>query len=1267
MRRVSFGRTARKSCSVRRRTSRPPLLQTFSFAAALFLSATVPCIAQTNVLSQQYDISRTGANTSETTLTPANVNSSTFGKLFAVLVDGYVYAQPLYVANLKMGAGTPQAGTTHNVMFIATEHDSVYAWDADGNLGANAKPLWQISLLDSAHGAAPGATTVPNGDVSNGDVVPEIGITSTPVIDLSTNTMYVHGKTKENGTYVQRLHALDITTGVEKFGGPVAISASVPGNGNGSSGGTLTFDPKWQHSRPGLLLLNGIVYLGFGSHGDNGPWHGWILAYNATTLTQTGAWCVTPNGAAGGIWLAGTGLAADVPDPTGRPFGRMFTATGNGTFDAASPYNNTQDFGDSIVKLDLSNGVPTMISGSSTVGDDFTPFDQASLNSGDKDPASGGILILPKAASGTQNLLLQGGKTGRVYVLNRENLGGYHPSNTTDPQQKLGLNALYSNITYWNGNVYTWPINDVLRAYSISNGVLSTNPTSTSLENSGFPGSTPAVSANGNSAGIVWNLRTDAFGIQGSEVLYAHDATNVSTLLYASSQTPIRDDPGGAVKFTVPTIANGKVYVGAEYRVSVFGLLNGATQAKAPVINPASQTFSSSVQVTITDSSSGATIYYTTDGSTPTTASPVYSGPFTVTSTQTIQAIAAGPGLLASPISNATYTLQTQVAIPVFNPPPAEYGSARSVAITDSTAGATIRYTTDGSNPSTSSPMYSSPIAVNTTMTLKAFATAPSLQPSPIGGGQYIIDQNGINSFSFSNGFSANSMVLVGAATINGSRLQLTDGNFNEASAAWFPVEASIQTFTTDFTFQILPGTNPTADGFTFAIQSNNTSAVGGKGGGLGYGAGTPTGTLGIPKSVAIKFDLFSNAGESNNSTGLYTNGVCPCTPFVGLTGTGINLHTTDTFRVRITYDGTNLTMTITDTNTNVAFTRAWPIDIPGTIGRTVGFVGFTGATGGRSAVQDIVNWTYSAGSVTQQPAATPVISPATGTFSSPQTVTINDSTTGASIYYTIDGSQPSTSSTLYSGGFTVSSTTTVKAIATAPGFTESGMASSTITIQTGGGGGAEPNFPSGFTATGLQFNGSALLNGSRLQLTNTSTTYQRGSAFWTTPVNVQSFTNDFSFQLSNSSTTADGFTFTIQNAAPTALGPAGGSLGYGGTSGQITKSVAIKFDLFNNAGEGSNSTGLYTNGAMPTVPAIALGNGVNLHNGAIYNVHMTYDGATLAMTISDAANSAATFTTSFPINIASTIGSSTAYAGFTAGTGGKTCLQEILTWTFGP
>jgi hypothetical protein len=335
-------------------------------------------------------------------------------------------------------------------------------------------------------------------------------------------------------------------------GNPLSTDNYVAGNGTGSVKGILCFDPKWENNRASLLLLNGIVYLAFGAHGDNGPWHGWILTYNAATLARTGIWCATPNAAAGGIWMGGAGLAADVP--SGKPYGRMFTSTGNGTFDAVAPtYTNAMDYGDSILKLDLNNGVPTMNNGT-VVGDNFTPHDQANLNNGDQDQAAGGVLVLPDAVGGGggAHQLVQLGKSGRIYVLNRENLGGYSPNNTKDPGESANVGGLWGAPAYFNGNVYVWATGDHLKAFSFANGALSPNPKSTSTESAGTYSPTPSVSANGATNGIVWSLKTDNYGSQGREILYAHDASNVATLLYSSESNVARDNPGNSVKFIVP-------------------------------------------------------------------------------------------------------------------------------------------------------------------------------------------------------------------------------------------------------------------------------------------------------------------------------------------------------------------------------------------------------------------------------------------------------------------------------------------------------------------------------------------------------------------------------------------------------------------------------------------------------------------------------------------------------------------------------------------
>jgi len=1299
-----------------------------------------------NVPTQHGDPARTGNNVNEIILTTANVNATSFGKLFSQTVDGQIYAQPLYIANVPIsGKGT------HNVVFVATQNDSVYAFDADNNGGANASPLWKITLLDAAHGAGSGATAVPSTDLSTPDVNPKLGITGTPTIDTNTNTMYVVGKTKESGAYFERLHAIDITTGNEKFGGPVAITASVPGNGLGSSGGTLNFDPKWEHNRAGLLLLNGFVYVAFGSHGDNGPWHGWIISYNASNLQRAGVWCTAPNGIGAGVWMGGSGLSADNNNPNGTsPGGRMFISTGNGDFSASTPYDSTMNYGDSIVRLELTNGAMK-------VADTFTPSNQLALNSADLDLAAGGVLLLPdQSTGGHTHLLAQLGKQGKVYLVDRDNMSGFH---STDAMvQSFLLNPSNSSTGLWgmpsysNNTVYIWGTQDNMKSFPISAGKLPTTASKTGSNTSGFPSPTATMSSNGGANSIAWTVQTDNYNSGGNATLRAYDAGNISSTLYSSSTNSARDNPGASVKFVVPTVANGKVYVGTNSGLAVYGLLSGSQQAAAPSISPAGQAFTGTLNVTITDSTPGASIFYSTTG-TATTSSTPYTGPIALTSTTTLSAIASAPGFLQSLPVSQTYTQQTQTLMPTFSVIPGNYTSPQTVTITSASPTPTIYYAIDAPASTSSTPFAgSATVTVSQSETINAIATSPGLSTSPQSSATYNIGSG--SGISFGNGFStsASTMTFNGATKLDDTRLQLSDGGAYEASSAWVNTPVNIQSFNNTFSFQL---SNAQADGITFTIQNTGLTAVGPAGGGLGYGPDTPGGTPGIGKSVAIKFDLYDNAGESADSVGLYTNGASPTTPFIDMTSTGPDLHSGDAMTANMVYDGTKLTLTLTDGVANKSFQTSWTVNIPQIVGGNTAYVGFTGGTGGLSASQKITTWSFASGTgnpppqqvadpifslaggtysgtqsvsitdttpgstifyttdgtnpatsatgttkqytgalsvatsqtikaiatasglttsnvvsaaynITSQAAtATPNISPATGTYSSAQTVTITDTTPGATIFYALNG-PVSTNSTQYTGPFVVNSTTTVNSIATAPNFATSATSTSTLTIQTGGS--TPVNFGAGFTAGGMQLNGKAALNGTRLRLTDTSANNEAGSAFFTMPVSVTSFTNDFTFQ--QTAPNADGMTFTIQRAAVTALGPSGGGLGYGPgttsvTTGGIAASIAVKFDLYDNDGEGTNSTGLYVNGVAPTIPATTLGGNVNLHSGDPFHVVMVYDGTTLTMTITDTVNTAQTFTKSWPINIATTIGGTTAFVGFTGGTGGLTTTQEIVKWTY--
>jgi len=561
--------------------------------------------AQVNVTTHHYDNARSGANTNETILTPQNVTVSTFGKLFSQPVNGYVYAQPLYLANLSI----PGKGT-HNVVFVATEGDSVYAFDADNNTGANASPLWQANLIDTAHGAAAGATTVSSfSDIGCSDLVPQVGITSTPVIDGTTGTMYVEAKSKEGGVFIHRLHALDVTTGAEKSPGPVVITATMNGTGDGSSGGQLIFGgPSTagqaialrQHSRPGLLLLNGTIYIGYASLCDGAPYHGWMFAFDAATFTQMGVFNTTPNGNWGGIWMSGSGLAADAS-------GNVYVATGNGTFDTVSVPATA--VGDSLLKLGISGGNLALL-------DYFTPYNQSTLNSGDTDLGSGGVLLLPDQPGSFPHLLVAAGKQGRIYLVNRDQMTklNQHYCNgcSSDPQvvqesSSGQVGGLWSMPAYWNNTVYFWGEVDVLRAIPLVNGLLDYAHLTTSTTSYNYPGATPTISANGTSNGIVWSIDSSRYGLPGPAVLHAHNATNVARELWNSAQAAnSRDKAGNAVKFAVPVPVNGKVYVGTETEVDVYGLFNPPAAPPAIITQPANQTVNAGQTATFTAAATGS-------------------------------------------------------------------------------------------------------------------------------------------------------------------------------------------------------------------------------------------------------------------------------------------------------------------------------------------------------------------------------------------------------------------------------------------------------------------------------------------------------------------------------------------------------------------------------------------------------------------------------------------------------------------------------------
>jgi hypothetical protein len=636
---------------------RTPLYFCFRIGSALALLfiASLSAYGQVNVLTYHNDFARTGQNTNETILTPANVNMNTFGKVFAYPVDGQIYGQPLYVSSLAI----PGQGT-HNVVFVVTMHDSVYAFDADSNAGPNGGVLWQVNLGTSA--------TTPNKDFGNRygdyhDIRPEVGIIGTPVIDLAAGTIYLSAFTHEGNSYLQRIHALAITNGAERPFSPVVVSASVNGIGVGSSGGKLSFDRMNNGlQRPALTLAGGVLYVAYSGFADTDPYHGWLLGFDAATLRQLtnrifittpnstiAAW--GPNAGEGGLWMGGNGPLVDAAT-------NLYFEVGNGPFNADT---NGTEYGDSFVKLSTTNGL--------AVADYFTPYNQASLAAGDTDLGSGGPVLLPDEVGSTNHphLILGSGKSGTIYLVDRDNMGHFNAANDSQIVQSAvgAINACFATPAYFNKTIYYQGNGDRLKAFAITNGTLSTTPIHRSTGTIGPPGSTPSVSANGTNNAIVWVIQNTAV-TQGSPtgpaILYAYNAYNLTNKLYDSTQAGIRDNASWAVKTTVPTVANGKVYVGGASALTVYGTGNFLA---VPTIAPAGGYFTNSVTVTLADATAGTTLYYSLDNSTPTTNSTPYTAPFVISNTAAVKVLAVKPNFIPSVVVAATFINSSSL---VFSP-----------------------------------------------------------------------------------------------------------------------------------------------------------------------------------------------------------------------------------------------------------------------------------------------------------------------------------------------------------------------------------------------------------------------------------------------------------------------------------------------------------------------------------------------------------------------------------------------------------------------
>lgn len=661
---------------------RSALVLVAGFALGLGAWLTPFCGAQVSVTTQRYDNFRSGLNLTETRLSPANVNVAAFGKMFTQPVDGAIVGQPLYLPNINV----PGRGT-HNVVYVATMHDSVYAFDADNNAGGNDQPLWHVSFTDPDNGI----TSVPIADQTCSKVTAftEIGVVPAMVINAATNTLYVLAKTEENGAFVHRLHALSVSTGKEKFGGPVQITASVQ-----YAGSTFTFQDKYQMARPGLALVNGVVYASFGSLGCKNATNasGWMMAYGAGTLQQLGVFATNPkNGYGSSIWQSGVAPAADSA-------GNLYITTADGPFDADSGGSH---YGDTLLKLKLG----------STLGlvDYFTPNNQSYLYDTDLDLGSGGVLLLPNQQGSHLHEMIAIGKEGSIYVVDRDNLGKFNPNDNSQIPQFLpfATGGVAGNALYWNGMVYVGGEEFPLQAYLTTNGQLSATP----LYVSNYIFDNPAgltLSANGNSNSILWAMN----GQGAATKLFAFDALNLNQI-YSTIDLPSRDGIGGAPHLVAPIVANGRVYVGGSTKLLAYGLLrtlpvqsgnnqSGPVNTALPAVLKVQATdpYGGSVAgLPVTFSATGGSFnpaVATTDGSgfaSTTYTLPTAAGPVTIT--------ASSPSFVAATFSEtatagASFVIKTHTGFnqtaPVNTPLPAPISAAVKDAFNNPVPGVVVTF-----------------------------------------------------------------------------------------------------------------------------------------------------------------------------------------------------------------------------------------------------------------------------------------------------------------------------------------------------------------------------------------------------------------------------------------------------------------------------------------------------------------------------------------------------------------------------------------------
>ena len=881
-----------------------------------------------NIIQYHGNDQSIGVNSSEFTLTPANVTLGSFGKLFSVPLDDQVYAQPLVDNGITINNGvntqTGAAGV-HNVVYVCTESDEIYAVDTGTGAVLWGRTFLNLSTTGDVNNTLGASAIGPQDatDAGSQNIAPNIGITGTPVIDNSTNTMYVVVSTKEtiNGTsyFVQRLHAINLSDGTDQVS-PYLIGTTTNGNTNstpiyayGTGDGEVTdpyngtgkdvvqFNALRENQRAALSLVAGTVFVEWASHGDVGPYHGWVVKWNVSNLMTngfvlTGVLCTSPNDGLAGIWSGGGQLTFD-PDGSG-----MYFSTGNGSGGAptinAAGFPSDANYNEAVVKI---ANDPTTTGGTNMnangwgfkVVDWFIPYNVVALDDADDDLGSGAILILPSSAGvpGHPNLLIAGGKEGALYVLDRDNLGHYNatsdaalnsvPNGTGDntpPDDQVS--GLLSTPSYFDGNIYAMSgYEGAMYEFALSSTGTLTAVSETADTDFGYNPGSPIISANGTNDGIVW-----VYDRQANE-LHAYAATSLGTELWNSNMnTSGADQLGAAQEFAVPVVANGDVFVATSDALAVYGLLSPPTAVPIAPVLSGTANGGLSVNLTWTD---------------PTTIPNTASG----------------------------YTIEESTDDIHFTPVATAVAGATSVSV-------------GGLQPLTQ--YY---------FEITGFNSLGSSSPSNV---VSITTSYLTPAVNFSSGFAnaSTTMALNGSTDINGNRLELTNLASGEASSAFYTTPVDVTGFTNQFTFQLSSGSG-TGAGFTFTIQGESPTVVGSNGAGLGY--------AGITPSVAVKFDLYNDNGEGVDSTGLFSGGAAPTNSgSVDLTSSGVNLHSGDIMSVNMTYNGTTLTVIITDTVTGASATQRYTVNIPSLVNGNVAYVGFTAGTEGVPTVQDVLSWTYS-------------------------------------------------------------------------------------------------------------------------------------------------------------------------------------------------------------------------------------------------------------------------------------------------------------------